>query len=118
VITVFRQAYLKIRSWVDRGIGDTSSHLTMVMLGPAIIPIAIFGPIVGGDTPSERTERLAPFLVWAIIWTTFSIWRGLRMMKARSAKNARHYDRIGKFELPTEYADTESALKARQRRRR
>jgi type VI protein secretion system component VasK len=118
VSSVPRQAYLKIRSWVDRGIGDTSSHLTLVMLGPAIIPIAIFGPMVGGDTPLDRTERLAPLLVWAVIWTTFSIWRGLRMMKAQSAKNARHYDRLGKYQLPPEYADSESALKTTQRRKR
>lgn len=116
--SVFRQAYLKIRQWVDRGIGDTSSHLTLVMLGPAIIPIAIFGPVVGGDTPSEQTERLAPLLVWAVIWTAFSIWRGLRMMKAQTAKNARHYDRLGKYELPPEYAESESALKATRRRKR
>lgn len=40
------------------------------------------------------------------------------MMKAQTAKNARHYDRLGKYELPPEYADSESALKTAQRRKR
>lgn len=114
----FRQAFLKIRQWVDRGIGDTSSRMTFVMLGPVIVPLAIFGPVVGGDTPSERIARLTPLLIWAVVWTLFSNWRGLRMMKARAAKDARNYDRTGKYELASEYADSESALKAERRRKR
>ncbi|WP_432769889.1 MAG: hypothetical protein HEQ22_03850 [Sphingopyxis sp.] len=113
-----RRVYIKIRKWVDHGIGDTASRMMGVMLVPAIVPIAMIAPFVGGNTPHERIVRLAPLLTWAIVWTMFSIWRGLRMMKAQSAKNARHYDRIGKFELPTEYADSESALKAKRRRKR
>lgn len=53
-----------------------------------------------------------------VIWFGFVGWRALLLFKAFSAKGDRLYDRSGKYVLPTEYAQTESAAKARSRRRK
>lgn len=57
-------------------------------------------------------------LAWFLAWTLFTVWRYLRYLKEISIKSDRHFDRVGKYDLPPEYADSESATKARQRRKR
>ena len=57
-------------------------------------------------------------IAFDVIWFAFVGWRALLLFKAISTKGDRLYDRSGKYVLPTEYAETESATKARRRRRR
>lgn len=48
----------------------------------------------------------------------FVAWRFRRMVKAHAIRGDRQYDRRDKFDLPTEYSDSESATAARRRNRR
>jgi hypothetical protein len=112
-----RRAYLIVRRWVDWGIGGTSSELQLVMLGPIIIPIALVAPLTGGQTPLERVQNLGPMLIWALVWLVFSGWRAKRMTKALSIKEARRYERIVRYELPPEYAESESSVLAKFRQK-
>jgi len=64
-----------------------------------------------------KTVGWAIALPLAIAWTGFAVWRLARLTKTDALKGDRAYDREGKFMLPFEYHDTESATRARQRRR-
>lgn len=56
-------------------------------------------------------------LAWFVAWTIFASWRYARYLKEISTKGDRHFDRVGKFDLPPEYADSESATEAKKRRK-
>jgi hypothetical protein len=56
--------------------------------------------------------------LWLLVWNALVVWRFWRYMKEAAIKGDRHYDRVGKYDLPPEYADSESATKARWRRKR
>lgn len=56
--------------------------------------------------------------VWLLGWNALVVWRLWRYIKETAIKGDRHYDRVGKYDLPPEYADSESATKAKQRRKR
>jgi len=49
-------------------------------------------------------------------WFAFVGWRSTRLMRAALWRGDHNYDREGKYRLPPEYADTESATFARKRR--
>jgi hypothetical protein len=54
----------------------------------------------------------------AIAWLVYALaraWHVARVLIVRSGEQ--HYDRVGKYALPPEYADTESADAVRRRRR-
>ncbi|AQR74272.1 hypothetical protein [Sphingomonas sp. LM7] len=54
----------------------------------------------------------------AIAWFVYTLaraWHVARVLIVRSGEQ--YYDRVGKYALPPEYADTESADAARRRRR-
>lgn len=61
-------------------------------------------------------------ILWALMaaiafpWYAFVGWRAWRLAQAALWRGDRHYDTIGKFRLPPEYAATESATAARKRR--
>ncbi|MFZ3485747.1 hypothetical protein [Sphingomonas sp. 3-13AW] len=57
-------------------------------------------------------------IAFDVIWFGFVGWRALLLFKEVSTKGDRLYDRSGKYVLPAEYAETESATKARTRRRK
>jgi len=46
----------------------------------------------------------------------FIAWRGCRLIKAANWISARGYERRGRYYLPPEYADSESAMLAEKRR--
>lgn len=54
---------------------------------------------------------------WFVVWNLFVGWRYARYLKEISIENDRQYDRVGKYGLPPEYPDSESATRARQRRK-
>ena len=78
------------------------------------------GPLVVLDFPFRGYAGIAVVggFTLSAIWFFFVAWRVVRLTRARSAKMDREYDRKHKFDLPPEYAGTESATKARFRRRK
>jgi hypothetical protein len=51
------------------------------------------------------------------VWFSYVGWRAWLAFQQAGARGDRIYDRKGKYALPPEYAGTESATKARRRRR-
>lgn len=71
-------------------------------------------------------SRLGPdgtALAWCVaigicaVWTAFAWWRGYRLFKAFTLRRDRQFDRRDKFALGSDYSRSESATKARQRRK-
>jgi hypothetical protein len=90
----------------------TAGNLTILV---AILPwLAIVLVEQQADKP---TSNLALVLVFAFdaIWFALVGWRAWRLFRQFAERNDRLYDRSGKYVLPPEYADTESATKARRR---
>lgn len=69
----------------------------------------------------EDLDQWVLYLGWAvglimtIGWFAFVGWRGWRLMKAFALKGDRDYDRDTRIRLSSEYRDSESATKSRQR---
>ncbi|MFK0298290.1 hypothetical protein ACIQTU_03630 [Brevundimonas sp. NPDC090276] len=118
--------YLKIRRWVDVRLSDPAVH---VQLGPllvrrahlpVLIAVAAFAPLIAlhlliGPLPAPAWLIGC---VWAVASAAFMGWRGWRLIRASSIKSARDYDRRAKFDLPPEYAASESLLAHQRRERR
>lgn len=54
----------------------------------------------------------------AFLWFAFVGWRAWRLVLAGAARDDRDYDRTGKYQLPPEYAATQSATRTARRRRK
>lgn len=117
-MAMLRSLYRSVRDWADRGLDESTGRPVHVLLLPILLPIAVAGPLLGGDTPSERFIRLSPVLLWSLLWFGFSGWRYYLALRRQSARNDRHFDIWGKHMLPPEYADSESATKAKRRRKK
>ncbi|MPS69087.1 MULTISPECIES: hypothetical protein [Novosphingobium] len=50
-------------------------------------------------------------------WTAFAWWRGYRLFKAFGLRGDRQFDERDKFALAPEYHGSESATRAKQKRR-
>ena len=57
-------------------------------------------------------------LLFDAAWFGYVGWRAWLVFRQAAARGDRIFDRKGKFDLPPEYAGSESATKARSRRRR
>lgn len=114
---MLRSLYLAVRAWVDRGVAGSSGDTNNVLLAPILLPVAVAALLFGGDTLSERLIRLSPVLLWSMLWFGFSGWRYYLGLRRQSVRNDRHFDIWGKHKLPPEYADSESATKAKRRRK-
>ena len=101
--------YVAARDWVDRVLRWDGVRARVVVL-PALIPAMLTAmieanPIVFGVT-----------IAWFVAWSAFVAWRYWIYMREVSAQADRHYDQIGKFQLASEYHDTESATSVRGRK--
>ena len=101
--------YVAARGWVDRVLRWNGVRARAVVL-PALIPAmltAMFeaNPIMFGVATT-----------WFVAWCAFVAWRYSIYMREVSTEADRHYDQIGKFQLASEYHETESATSARGRK--
>jgi type VI protein secretion system component VasK len=71
---------------------------------------------VGHPVQGKDVIVLAAFGTIAALWIAFVLWRGWRLLRAEAVKADRAYDRGGKYQLPPEYVQTESATRAARRR--
>ena len=105
------QVWFLARGWTDRVLRDSASRVELTLL-PGMLP---FLPLI---FLKERFPLFwIPAVAWFVAWAIFVSWRYVRYLKEISIKSDRHFDRAGKYDLPPEYADSESATKARQRRK-
>jgi hypothetical protein len=108
-----RATYLGVRRWLDgelsqganRGMGGLPFVAALSLA--AVVHVYAAGPI--------RPAGVGAFLLMAVAWVAFMVWRGVRLMRVASIKSARDYDRRGKFDLPPEYAASESHLAHQER---
>jgi hypothetical protein len=82
---------------------------------PALIPFPIIAVAENGLNLERAQWAWAIGSGWLAAWYALVSWRFWRYMKETAIKGDRHYDRVGKYDLPSEYAGTESATAAKRR---
>ena len=107
-------SYLRIRRLVDRDLID--SHRPFSIILPMIVGMFVAAPF--GSNASERLWAFAIAQILLLPWYLFVGWRFSRLCRAASLRSARQYEREGRYKLPLEYADSESAAMARRRKKR
>ena len=86
------------------GFGEPKPGISLLLAILPIVGAAFAGTI--NDAPVLWSTALAI----VAIWLSFVAWRAARLMKARAYKSGRYYERRGRYYLPSEYADTTSAI--------
>jgi hypothetical protein len=106
--------YLRIRRGVDHDLSTRTKPGS-----PVLIAIPIIAAMLVERAGSAHLTTVAWILALALstAWLLFIGWRTSRMFRASGIKGDRDYDRQGRFALPTNYANSESATRARRRRR-
>lgn len=107
-----RSTYLHVRRWVD-GVLSGPPRRSQLVIGIAFVP---YIPVVILQSAFIPVWILCTVL--AAAWTLFILWRAHRLGRAGHLRSARHYDRHGKFDLPPEYAASESHMAHRSRQKR
>ena len=69
--------------------------------------------LAGGGRIGPEAPGVYVAIAVFVGWFGFVGWRCIRMMRAMTLRKDRHFDRQGRFDLPPEYRDTQSATKAR-----
>lgn len=108
-----RSAYLMVRRWVDTRLSYNFTFGPKAAFAPAALPFVPLVLLRSGYFPAWLLA-----LALASTWCGFVAWRASRMMRAGDIKSARDYDRRAKFNLPREYAASESLLAHQRRERR
>ncbi len=109
-----RSLYLWVRKAVDWDIRENAKPASILVALTPLVPLLII-------KPSAEDARIVAWFVGGILsagWVIFFAWRCWRVLKAASLRGDRHFDRIGKLGQPPEYHASESATKARRRRKR
>lgn len=66
--------------------------------------------------PSTAKLLLPGAIVLTVSWSAFVGWRAWRLILVFAERSDSQYDREGKFALPPEYADSDSATETKRRR--
>ena len=106
--------YLRIRRFVDRDQSTRARPATPVL---GILPLASAGLIQTHLSDLAATWTWGIAVVISVAWTAFAWWRGYRLLKAVGVRGDREYDETNKFALAAEYHNSESATKAKQKRK-
>lgn len=93
----------------------TAGNLTLLIGGLPWLALIATDERQGSPTASVP---LIAAIAFDLIWFSYVGWRAWLLFRQAAARGDRLYDRKGKYALPPEYADTESATKARERRRK
>ncbi len=73
--------------------------------------------LLNGQSEKASISAFYSAIIFDVFWFGFTGWRGWLIFRRTAIREDRRYDRIGKYLLPPEYANTESATKARERAR-
>lgn len=110
------RGWLLVRGWTDRTLRSRGSAYRLALL-PAFLPFVILAALDHVQTLSRSDWRWVAAAIWFVGWLMFVSWRFWRMLRETGPKGDRHYDREGKYDLPPEYAGSESATKAKRRQK-
>lgn len=106
--------YLRLRRFVDH---DQATRVRPATPFLGILPIALAGVIQSHLSTTAATWTWVIAVIIGSAWTVFAWWRGYRLFKAFGVRGDRQFDERDKFALAPEYHASESATKARQKRR-
>ncbi|WP_324750233.1 hypothetical protein SH591_01595 [Sphingomonas sp. LY54] len=104
------KAYYTVRDWVDRQWRASGSQFRILFL-PAIVPLIAVSTIGNGLISN------AVGWAWFGAWNVFVALRYWVYIREASRKADEEFDRVGKFQLASEYHDTESGTSAAKRKR-
>lgn len=111
-----RTIYLGVRRWTDTELARGGNHNLASL--PFVVALCLSAPFHLYTTGPARLIGVGAFLLLAAAWVVFMVWRGVRLMRAASIRSARRFDRHGKYDLPPEYAASESHLAHQHRQGR
>lgn len=106
--------YLKLRQWVDRDLKNHSSLSSYLIFVPAFVMWLMQGRL----SSPWRITGWGVAIGWGAAWGGFVLWRTVRLWRVAMLQGGRIYDERGKYMLPPEYRDTESAGAVRRRKMR
>jgi hypothetical protein len=112
-------AFIRLCRFVDWDLTKTGyirSGAWSIAIGLATASL----PLPFLDFPYRGWEAVVIAIAAALglAWYTFVAWRGWRLVRSAGVRGDRDYDRQGKYDLPSEYAATESATMAAGRGRK
>jgi hypothetical protein len=114
-MTVFTRL-CRFMDWDLSATGYVRSGAWSITSGLLIVNLPI--PFVSRPYGVLEMLVIAMVVGLALAWFAFVAWRGWRLLRASGARGDRAYDRHGKFDLPSEYAASESATRATRRRKK
>lgn len=82
------------------------------------LPVLLLSAAEGFPPDGISSAGGAIALAASALLLAFIFWRQVRILKARSIKSGRYYERNARFSLPPEFATSEDALLAKRRRKR
>ena len=103
--------YRKVRRWVDDDLAH--QHRPLSLFAPLILAALMMMPVRPGA--DAFLPLLGVVLTLFCAWNVFVVWRIARILRAAAIKGDREFDRYGKYQLPPEYAASESYLAHRRR---
>ncbi|MFT4251180.1 MAG: hypothetical protein QM608_01675 [Caulobacter sp.] len=107
------RSWLRFRRFVDRKLAKprAAAPLPVCLL---VLAMAFLGPHL---TPPVALAGWIIVAAASLVWVAFVVWRGSRLFRASSLRGDRAFDQRGKFRLSPEYWRSESASRARRRKR-
>jgi hypothetical protein len=92
--------------------GFTRPGLSYLLIA---VPWFVVSAVEGFPTGGPSVVGIAIALPISILLLAFISWRQIRILKARSLKSGRYFERKARYALPPEYHDSEDALLAAKR---
>lgn len=93
----------------------SAGNLTILV---GILPWFALAATAGGDSWPILSAPAIAAIAFDLLWFGLCGWRLWLLFRSAAERADRLYDTKGKYLLSSEYADTESATKARRRRRK
>ncbi|MFA5970264.1 MAG: hypothetical protein WC816_13600 [Sphingomonas sp.] len=106
-------SFRRFVDWDLRRQPNVSAGALTLLIGMS--PWLALGATGGEKHPPIFSAATVAIILFDLLWFGFVGWRAWALIRQAAAQADRLYDRKGKYSLPPEYADTESATKARQR---
>ena len=114
---MLRFLWQAVRAWTDDQLQMRVGRRPLAF-APGAAPLAFIGLLEGTFQFKRSNVAVGIGIAWLVLWFCFVVWRMYRNVRLFAINGDRRFDRADKFELPGEYADTESSESAKHKRRR
>ena len=111
------RAFTNLCGFVDRDLSRapvTTAGSLSLLLG--LLPWIALGWLRQTSSRDFAAQLLLPVAILTVVWVGFVAWRGWRLFQAFANRADDLYDRQSKYDLPPEYAKSESSTRAKRRR--